>query len=283
MKNLITRTLVGIVFLAIMIGGILWRPDTMILLFAVIAGLTMWEYTGLVNDYVEGAQINRLISTVAGIYLVLAVAGIQIGLVYGAMAFVPYIITVVYLLVAGLYTPSVNPLHSWTYTMFGQMYMALPLSLISLLSFRTGMDAAYSVEYNPLLPLSIFIFLWTNDTGAYCCGSLFGRHKLFPSVSPGKTWEGSIGGGFFVVLAAVIVWYFSSEGVLTLTQWIGLAIVVAVTGTWGDLVESKIKRVIGIKDSGNMLPGHGGMLDRFDSSLLAIPSAVVYIYTISLV
>ena len=85
MKNLITRTLVGIVFLAIMIGGILWRPDTMILLFAVIAGLTMWEYTGLVNDYVEGAQINRLISTVAGIYLVLAVAGIQVGLVYGAM------------------------------------------------------------------------------------------------------------------------------------------------------------------------------------------------------
>ena len=96
MKNLITRTLVGIVFLAIMIGGILWRPDTMILIFIFFSGLTMWEYTGLVNDYVEGAQINRLISTVAGIYLVLAVAGIQIGLVYGAMAFVPYIITVVY-------------------------------------------------------------------------------------------------------------------------------------------------------------------------------------------
>ena len=151
------------------------------------------------------------------------------------------------------------------------------------------------VAFNTLLPLSVFIFLWVNDTGAYCVGSLLGRHKLFPRISPGKSWEGSIGGAVFVLLAAWgIGWLDNMQvldtdhpstlftGMLSIPAWLGLGLVVVVFGTWGDLVESLFKRTLGIKDSGSILPGHGGMLDRFDSSLLAIPAAVVYLYTLSL-
>ena len=130
------------------------------------------------------------------------------------------------------------------------------------------------------LPLSIFIFNWVNDTGAYCTGMLFGKHKLFERISPKKSWEGSIGGSVFCIISSFILAHFfpfMSTGV-----WIGLALTVVIFGTWGDLTESLLKRRLGIKDSGNILPGHGGMLDRFDSAILAIPAAVVYLYVVSL-
>jgi phosphatidate cytidylyltransferase len=138
------------------------------------------------------------------------------------------------------------------------------------------------VSFNTLLPLSVFVFLWVNDSGAYCVGSLLGRHKLFPRISPGKSWEGSIGGAVFVLAAAWAISRFLDSTMLTTLEWLGLGLVVVVFGTWGDLIESLFKRTLGIKDSGNILPGHGGMLDRFDSSLMAIPAAVVYLYTLSL-
>ena len=165
-----------------------------------------------------------------------------------------------------------------------QLYIALPFSLLNVLAFRsTGGDITYSY----LAPLSVFVFLWINDTGAYICGSLLGKHKLFPRISPGKSWEGSIGGGILVMAVAVLVWYLTEQhGVndlgLGAAEWAGLGLTIVVFGTWGDLVESLFKRTLGIKDSGNILPGHGGMLDRFDSSLMAIPAAVVYLYTIAM-
>ncbi len=165
--------------------------------------------------------------------------------------------------------------------MMTQLYIALPFSLLNVLAFQfTNCDLPW------LLPLSVFIFLWVNDSGAYCCGSLLGKHKLFPRISPGKSWEGSIGGGVFVLLAAWLISFITTQkGIttnLTTLQWMGMGLVVAVFGTWGDLIESLFKRTLGIKDSGNILPGHGGMLDRFDSSLLAIPAIVVYLFTLAL-
>ena len=159
-------------------------------------------------------------------------------------------------------------------------YIALPLSTINLLAFQTGGEG----QYNALLPLSIFVFLWVNDTGAYCVGSLIGKHKLFPRVSPGKTWEGSVGGGLLVLVAAAVIGWLTGgeDGSLSIPIWMGLGLVVVVFGTLGDLVESLFKRTLGVKDSGNILPGHGGMLDRFDSSLMAIPAAVIYLFTLSL-
>lgn len=283
-KNLIIRAITGAVFVAIMVVGISFRPDVMILLFATITGLTIWEFTGLVNQS-ENVAVNRFISTAAGIYFFLAVAGYCSGLTPSA-AFVPYLLTVVYLLVSELYLKQTNPINNWAYTMLSQMYIALPFSMINVLAFRSTPDGNVTFEW--LLPLSLFIFLWTNDTGAYCSGSLLGRHKLFPRISPGKSWEGSIGGAVFVMIAAAIIYFLNvgqTDGLVVgmpLWQWLGLGLVVVVFGTWGDLVESLFKRTLGIKDSGNILPGHGGMLDRFDSSLMAIPAAVVYLYTLQL-
>ncbi len=153
------------------------------------------------------------------------------------------------------------------------------ICFVECIGFHSDETASIS-QYNAILPLSIFIFNWVNDTGAYCTGMLFGKHKLFERISPKKSWEGSIGGSVFCIISSFILAHFfpfMSTGV-----WIGLALTVVIFGTWGDLTESLLKRRLGIKDSGNILPGHGGMLDRFDSAILAIPAAVVYLYVVSL-
>ncbi len=282
-KNLITRTITGVLFVAVMVAGFL-RPHYMVILFAIITGMTLWEYTGLVSD-IPGVKVNRFISTVAGVYFFIAVAGNRLGFVEGFSIFVPYILTIIYLLISELYLKNEQPINNWAYTMLGQMYIALPLSLINVLAFQMNGHGRISIDM--LLPLSIFIFLWANDTGAYCTGSLLGRHKLFPRVSPSKSWEGSIGGGILVLAVAALIGYLTGQDntprMLSIPEWMGLGLVVTVFGTWGDLVESLFKRTLGIKDSGNILPGHGGMLDRFDSSLLAIPAAVVYLYSLTMI
>ena len=281
MNNFIARTITGILFVATIVVCFL-NPTAMIFLFALVTGLTVWEFTGLVNDR-PGVAVNRFISTVAGVYFFLAMAGTCSGFT-SSTVFIPYLITIIYLLVAELYAKQEDPIHDWAYTMMSQMYVVLPFSLLNMLAFRAAPEG---IMYVYTLPLSVFVFLWVNDTGAYCCGSLFGKHKLFPRVSPGKSWEGSIGGGVFVLAAAALVWYLTDTYDMNPTgmgmwEWMGLGLTVVVFGTWGDLVESLFKRTLGIKDSGNILPGHGGMLDRFDSSLLAIPAAVVYLFSITL-
>ena len=278
-KNFIVRTITGVLFVAILVTCFL-RPISMIFLFALVTGLTVWEYGGLVNEW-DDIQVNRFISTVAGVYLFLAFAGYCTGYT-PATVFIPYLVTVIYLIISELFTKAPNPINNWAYTMLSQMYIALPYSMINVLAFQS--NAGGEVSFNYMLPLSLFIFLWVNDTGAYCCGSLFGRHKLFPRVSPGKSWEGSIGGAIFVVIAAAVIGYLvgGMQGGYSIPVWIGLGLTVVVFGTLGDLVESLFKRTLGIKDSGNIRPGHGGMLDRFDSSLMAIPAAVIYFYTLSL-
>lgn len=279
--NLIVRSITGVLFVAAIVTCFL-DAMAMEMLFAIVTGLTMWEYGGLVNG-VRGVTVNRFISTVAGVYLFLAVGGFCSGLVQTGAVFIPYLLTLVYLFVSELYAKYENAVNDWAYTMLGQMYVALPLSMINVLAFNAATDG--SIRFNYIIPLSIFIFLWTNDTGAYCTGSLIGRHKLFPRVSPAKSWEGSIGGAVLVMAASWIVGTYAIDhgaDVLTVPQWLGLGLVVVVFGTWGDLVESLFKRTLGIKDSGTILPGHGGMLDRFDSSLMAMPAAVVYLYSLTL-
>jgi len=292
MKNLIIRTITGVIFVAAIVASFL-RPEAMVLLFSIVTGMTIWEFTGLVNDECEQVCVNRFITTVAGVYFFFAMTYFCSDLYGGAaksVVFIPYLVTIIYLIVSELYLRQVNPINDWAYTMLSQMYIALPFSLLNVLAFNATPEG--TVVFNSVLPLSVFIFLWVNDTGAYCTGSLLGHHKLFPRISPGKSWEGSIGGAIFVLAAAYAIGYYDNtlildgdntgRGMLSLPAWLGLGLVVVVFGTWGDLVESLFKRTLGIKDSGNILPGHGGMLDRFDSSLMAIPAAVVYLYTLSM-
>ena len=279
MTNFIVRTITGIIFVTAIVVSFL-NPVAMIFLFSLVTGMTVWEFAGLVNQR-ENVQINQFICSVAGVLLFLATAVHARGLDTLNLAFIPWLATIIYLLVSELYLKAKDPIANWAYTMMSQIYIALPFSLLNVLAFQfTNSDVPW------LLPLAVFIFLWVNDSGAYCTGSLLGRHKLFPRVSPGKSWEGSIGGGVFVLVAAWLISYITTQkGIvtnLTTLQWMGMGLVVVVFGTWGDLIESLFKRTLGIKDSGNILPGHGGMLDRFDSSLLAIPAVVVYLFTLAL-
>ncbi len=282
MKNFIVRTITSVFFVAAIVTSFL-NPRAMTLLFGIVTGMTIWEFAGLVNDR-PFISINRFICTVSGVYLFLAMAGYNSGLT-PATVFIPYLVSIIYLMVAELYLKAKDPINNWAYTMLSQLYIALPLSLLNVLAFRSN---GYDIQYTYLMPLSVFVFLWINDAGAYCVGSLLGRHKLFPRISPGKSWEGSIGGAVLVVAAAVLIWYYTdlydvNDLGLTAYEWAGLGLVVVVFGTWGDLIESLFKRTLGIKDSGNVLPGHGGMLDRFDSTLMAVPAAVVYLYTLTLI
>ena len=282
MKNLIVRSITGVIFVAAIVVSFM-KPVAMEVLFALVTGLTIWEYSGLVND-VKGIQVNRFISTIAGVYFFFAVGGFCSGMTHTGAVFIPYLLTLVYLFISELYAKTENAINDWAYTMLGQMYIALPFSTINVLAFNATESG--EVVFNYLVPLCVFIFLWANDTGAYCTGSLLGRHKLFPRISPGKSWEGSIGGGIIVLIVAYFIGSYeaglNSDTGLTVIQWMGLGLVVVVFGTWGDLVESLFKRTLGIKDSGNILPGHGGMLDRFDSSLMAMPASVIYLYSLTL-
>ena len=280
MKNFIIRTITAVFFVAAIVTSFL-RPEAMILLFALVTGMTVWEFCTLVSDR-PGVQVNRFIASVAAVYLFFAMAGYNSGLTPPTV-FIPYLVSIIYLMVAELYLKAEDPVNNWAYTLMSQLYIALPFSLLNVLAFRS---TGSSIQYSYLAPLAIFVFLWVNDAGAYICGSLLGRHKLFPRISPGKSWEGSIGGGLLVVAASIGVWYLTEQyGVndlgLTAWEWAGLGLVIVIFGTWGDLVESLLKRTLHIKDSGNILPGHGGMLDRFDSTLMAVPASVVYLYTLT--
>lgn len=282
MKNLIIRTITGVLFVAVLVGGIVFHPYSQLILFTAITALTVWEFTTIVNRHMH-LHVNRFITTFAAAYLFVAVWAFNSGTM-DASVFIPYLISIIYLLVAELYFDRPENVQNWAMTFMAQLYIALPFASFNTLCFiSTPMGLVYDWRF----ALSLFIFLWANDTGAYLFGSWLGKHRLFPRISPKKSWEGSIGGGMTAIVASQAIAYFLpfAETLTPLMNhllWAGFALLVVLFGTWGDLVESLLKRRLGIKDSGNILPGHGGMLDRFDSSLLAIPAAVVYVHTIML-
>ena len=277
MKNFIQRVITGLIFGVVLIGSIICSHLTFGLLFCIISALATAEFCGLVNRQ-EGVDVNRNICVLGSTVLFLCFFSYGIYPVETGI-FSIYLIIPIYLLISELYLKKENPLNNWAYAMMSQLYVALPFALLNVLAFQSS-DASPMPQYHYIMPLSIFIFIWMNDTFAYFTGMLFGKHRLFERISPKKSWEGSIGGGAFCIGAAFVLAHFFP--IMSTGLWVGLAMVVVVFGTWGDLTESLIKRFLGIKDSGNILPGHGGMLDRFDSAIMAIPAAVVYLYIASL-
>ena len=282
-NNFIQRAITGIIFVGVLIGCILGGPISFTLLFALITALTIHEF-GVIISKQPDVEINKPICMLAGVFLFFGFA--YLGVMPGQTEIlIPYLFLIIYLLVSELYLKKKNPLNNWAYAMMSQIYIALSFAMLNVLAYHSigneGELSNYQVQYNPILPLSIFIFTWINDTGAYCTGMLFGKHRLFERISPKKSWEGSIGGGVFSIIAAIVMAHYFPF--MPISIWIGLALTVVIFGTLGDLTESLLKRTIGIKDSGNILPGHGGMLDCFDSTLMAVPAAVVYLYIISFI
>ena len=266
--NLLLRTVTGILFVAILVGCIVLSPISFGLLFCLVSAVSVDEFCNLMNRQ-DGVSVNKFVSITGAVCLFLSFYYFSIypGQYAGLMV---YVFILVYLLVSELYRKKPNPIANIAYTMMSQLYVALPFALFNLLAFQSAEDSDFT-QYNFILPLSVFVFIWVNDTGAYCTGMLFGRHRLFERISPKKSWEGSIGGCIFSLLAAWGISLFFGD-VMSVWKWLGLALVIVVFGTWGDLTESLVKRTLGIKDSGNILPGHGGMLDRFDSTIMAIPA-----------
>lgn len=284
MKNFVIRAVTAIIFVVVLVGSIVYSDKSMAVLFALITCLSVREFCNIINRQ-EGVHVNAFITSLAGV-LLFGAFNQYCSNSCDASIFLPYLGSIIYLLVEELYLKRPNPIVNWAYTMMAQVYVALPFSLLNLLAYTADPAHPLMVSYQWVLPLSIFFFLWANDTGAYLTGWGLSRnipYKLFPRISPKKSWIGSIGGALLTMGVAAAVYHWeASTGMTTLTlmQWMGLGLTVVVFGTWGDLVESLLKRTLGIKDSGNILPGHGGMLDRFDSSLLAIPAAVIYLHCI---
>lgn len=271
MKNLIKRAFTGIIFVGVLAGAIYFSPYTFGTVFTLVTGLLLWEFYGLAERHTQ-AKPRRLIGSIGGAYLFLATFLYAHGL-GGSVVFLPYLLYLMYIFIGELYYKAPNPIHNWALTLLAQIYCAGTFSLLNFIVL-TGKNGE-GTTYYPLFALAIFVFIWLNDTGAYLVGSSIGKHKLFPRISPKKSWEGFYG-GMIVTLASsqAFAWFDPAIGWY---NWLGLSAVVVLFGTWGDLTESLLKRTFGVKDSGTMIPGHGGILDRFDSLLLAIPAAYMYI------
>ena len=271
MKNLIIRALTGIIFVVVLISAIYIHPIFFLILFCIITGLTLWEFGGLVKHY-ENANLQRTVNVLGGVYLFIATFVYANGLTDGKI-FLPYLLFIMLTMIAELYYKAPNPINNWAFTLFAQGYFAGSFSILNFIGAEPGTPGVMS--YTPLFIMAIFIFVWLDDTGAYLVGSLIGKHKLFERISPKKSWEGFFGGLILSLASSQAFAWFAPE--INRMNWLGLAATVVLFGTWGDLIESLLKRTLGVKDSGNALPGHGGMLDRFDSVMLAVPASYIYI------
>lgn len=271
MNNMVQRSISGSIYVVVIVFAILFSPYTYVLLFATVTGMCLWEFYGLLENKGEAME-DKPMATLGGIYLF--VTGFfwfsgAMNLKYIAL----WIIIMLYLIIRALYSNDPRALRTIAYTFFGQVYIGLPFMFLSRLGFPK--DIIGLENYNPWLILGFFIIIWLSDTGAYLFGTAFGKHKLFERISPKKSWEGFFGG---MILAVAVSFFFPIfvPAHLNALQWCGFAFTTVIFGTFGDLFESLIKRNLSIKDSGHIIPGHGGMLDRFDSSILAAPAVVIY-------
>ncbi len=272
-QNLLVRSLTGAAYVALLVGCSM-HPMSALVFFSAVSAATTWEFSSLVRRF-YGAEVSCPINALASVLLASSVWLWSAGAANTKEMFALYGFTLIYLLTTELYRNSPNPLKNWSLTFASQVYIALPFALLPLLSVTT-------YGYTWVYVICMFVFIWVNDSGSYLVGSALHNvfpAKLFERLSPKKTWVGSIGGAVLTLAVAVGLSFWDKS--LTLLEWLGFAAVVVLFGTWGDLVESMLKRQLGIKDSGNVLPGHGGMLDRFDSALLAIPATVLYFVFIS--
>lgn len=267
MKNLAIRTLTGFVFVLGIVSGLIFSMYGFLILFSAIIIFSLWEFYLLTHK--AFARPQKYFGIIIGVSFFVATF-----LYYGHQVdskiycfFIPLIISI---FIFELYRKSKRPFNNIAYTILGLVYIALPISLFNFYVF----NYTTHVVYNYHILLGFFILLWANDTGAYLLGVSIGRTRLFERISPKKSWEGLVGG----ILVSLLVAYFLSKTFteLSIDQWFTISVLISISATFGDLVESMFKRSISVKDSGNIMPGHGGILDRFDSVLLAAP--VIYTY-----
>jgi len=270
-SNLVKRSIWGILYVVIMLAGILIHPFLFALIFGTVLFFTQYEFYALVED--AGHKITRFPGTILGvIYFLLCftVANNYIPQVF-SLTFIP-IILILYII--ELFRSNRNTLERGGLTILGFIYIAGPFSLMNFVVHTSAGGQAHA--FYPWILAGVFFIIWVNDSFAYLIGTQFGKHKMCPNISPAKSWEGLVGGAVFGIIMGIFnALFFQAIDIL---NWIIIAVLTIAFGTLGDLFESKIKREIGAKDSGNILPGHGGFLDRLDSLLFAVP--VVFFWLI---
>ena len=269
-NNLLTRSVTGIVYIAVILFGILGGEYSFIGVFGVFLGIGLYEFYRMTEKNTSH-PISKILNIVSGILIFLSVYLYLKDICRFALPFV----SIAYLLILFATTVFINKkdiLHAIIYSVFGQIYITASLSILMLISYQNQLSVN---QYNYVFVLAIFILIWVNDSAAYMVGSIFGKHKLIEHISPKKTVEGFFGGIVFCVIAAIVLAHFFTD--YSLIFWILFSIIVALFGTLGDLFESLIKRTYEVKDSGSLIPGHGGILDRIDSLLIVIPAIYLYL------
>ena len=270
MNDLVKRSVTGVLFVLVILAAIVIHPFVFAILFLAILVLTQLEFFGLLKN--AGYSLSKISPVVLGGLLFVSCFAAanqllpwQICLIFFPILFISLGIEV--------FRKSENTFQNALVSLFGIVYISLPFSL---LNFIVVPGFPTQPVFVPYILLGIFFIIWVYDSMAYVFGSLLGKHKIAPEISPHKSWEGLIGGAVFAIIMAILnAVIFQSESMIS---WIVMAVIIVVFGTVGDFFESKFKREIGAKDSGSILPGHGGLLDRFDSFLFAIP--VVYLWLI---
>jgi phosphatidate cytidylyltransferase len=275
LSNFFRRTLTGAWIVIFVLGGFWLHPVSFFLTGLIVLIGVQYEYYHLIKNTGVKPQMFSGIITGITAYTLSTLVAADIIPTKSFLVLVPMIMII---MVIELYRKQEKPFDSLAHTFFCVLYMALPFSLFPFSSFtHTGLDSLLShpnIVFSPGIIIGFFLLIWANDTGAYLIGISFGSHKMMERISPKKTWEGFFGGVFFTI---VVAWLLSDWlGVIDKTHWVILAAIISLVGTYGDLVESMLKRSIGVKDSGTIMPGHGGFLDRFDSAILSFP--IVYLF-----
>lgn len=273
MKNVTVRAISGAVYVAVLVGAVLAGGVPLLILTLLFALVATHEFLAMARGNEKPHRVCNTIdyivnlSIVATCYFMTAPGGGPARLLFGLAA-----VALIVRMIAQLYAIGGNAIVALSTSIMSYLYIGAALSSIFFIYYVFG---------NAHLVLAILIFIWINDTGAFCVGSMIGKHRLFERISPKKSWEGFFGGMLFCVIGAIIMHfcfpqYYGDE--TTLGTMCRLGILVSIFATFGDLIESMIKRTAGVKDSGNIIPGHGGLLDRIDSLLLVMPAALIMLF-----
>ena len=276
MSNLLRRTLTGIFIVLFVLGGLWLHPVSFFITGLVILAGSQYEYYQLIR--MTGSNPQMIAGIVAGGVLY-TISTLVAADTTGPASFIAVAPVFLFIMTAEIYRRNEKPFDALAHTFFPIVYSAVPLCLFPFAAFSQegipSLIASEMVPFSPGIVIGFFLLLWTYDTAAYLTGISFGRHRLLERISPKKSWEGFAGG---VIITALIAWLLSGWlGVIGSAGWVAVACIIAVAGTFGDLVESMFKRSLGVKDSGNIMPGHGGFLDRFDSMVFSFPLVYLFI------
>lgn len=271
-KKFMTRTASAAVFVVLLLGCVWFNPITLLVFFTLVGLIGLWEFYRLAN------RLGKTPFRPIGFFLHLASVGMLLFCMWNNFFSIPPAIIIalilagpVYLLVE-LFKP-VSSVFNTSGVLMGFLYITIPCLLLIYMGVKAAQNSLNGFE--PYRVLGMIFFIWINDTGAYLVGSFIGKHKMYERISPGKTWEGTAGGIILAFAFSFLMVKIFPQ--LELQDWMVIAVLVGIFGTLGDLVESMLKRLAGVKDSGNIMPGHGGVLDRFDSLIFVTPFVFAYL------